>query len=192
MYRERKKTFDALFSNKESIEGTLADIEYITKADSDFTKIESCTEKIEEYENEIGRIDDLLSDISSAQKEIDSLMDVSAIPRIDAIFSKEKECNEIEQEIDDLEELIESCSQLKNQINNIKVPDRSRLASLEAIRDSCDDIRDEITSTNLWIQHIAIYNKAKKYAEVEIELVKSSYDKTLKDNKVCPTCMREM
>lgn len=188
MYREKKKEFDSLVTRGEDLDQRLTDLDWINKADSDFIKIETLTGTVEEMEDEVSTVENLLLNISQIQNEIDSCGDTSAIPRIDDIFSKEEECNNNEEEIENLEKLLEGCSQLKNHIKNIRLPEKSRIDNLEALRQSNEDIKDEISEIYSLIQNIVIYKADITDTEETINIYQDNYNQILQDLGECPIC----
>lgn len=188
MYREKKKEFDSLVIRSEDLDQRLIDLNWINKADFDFIKIETLTDTVEEIEEEITTIENLLVSISQIQNEIDSCGDTSAIPRIDDIFSKEEECNDNEEEIENLEKLLEDYSQLKNHIKNIRLPEKGRINDLEALRQSNEDIKDEISEIYSLIQNIGIYKADITDTEETINIYQDNYNQILQDLGECPIC----
>ena len=188
MYRECKKEYTKFIDLRKDLDSRLEYIEWINQADSDFSKIETVTATVEKAEDEIGTLEDLISSIHSVQKEIDSCQDTSAIPRIDTIFSKEDECNSVESEYENITKLLDSILQVKNDLNNIRVPDKERLDSLTSIAHEIEEIKDEIAGINLHIEKIDEYENTVFDVNGSLAGLKHEHAELLVEHGVCPTC----
>ncbi len=192
MHKEKKKSFDILISRSTDLNERLDNLDWVKQADADYTKIEILSASVDEIGIKILTIETLIHSIMGIKQEISFCKDVSAIPQINEIFKVEEELINVEEDIHKLQKLVDDCSQLKKDINNIRLPDKDRLDDITSMRQLNEDIKDEIASLNFIIHHVENFKEEIDQSSIKIDDLQSQYTSFLIENGNCPTCGTKM
>jgi len=191
-YKKKKKEMDVLSSRHGAIEEKLSDTSWIVEADERYSIIEMYEKEEKELIGEIVFLDNAIASIEVIEEEIASLLDPGIIERIDTIFTVEEEVIEVEEEIDKLQNLLESSSLLENEIRNIRLPEEGRIDEIEDVIREIEEIDDSISRINLLIQYCANYEADIVDAEGELIILKNKYKDVLSTFDICPICERKL